>query len=65
MYLTTQDDMLQDSGQAGAEIEITSSMVEAGLDAFLDYDPSSDSLAPVLREAFVAMMRAGREDTAS
>ena len=33
MPLTTQDDMLQDSGQAGAQIkiEITPAMVEAGV----------------------------------
>ena len=38
MPLTTQDDMLQDSGQAGAEIEITPAMIEAGVDVFSEWD---------------------------
>lgn len=33
MSLTTQDDMLQDSGQAGAT-QITPVMIEAGVDAY-------------------------------
>lgn len=47
------------STQCLHEIEITPEMIEAGLDEFADYDSDVDCLGPVLRAAFLAMMRVG------
>lgn len=45
-------------------IEITPAMIEAGIEAFADYDSATDSLVPFLREAFVEMILAGRWQSA-
>jgi len=52
---------IESGDRPALETEITEGMVEAGIEVFADYDPSVDSLGPVLREAFGAMMRVGRE----
>lgn len=41
------------------EIEITPEMIEAGIDAFSDYDLDLGELGAALRAAFGAMIRAG------
>lgn len=47
-----------------AEVEVTPAMIEAGVSAFGDYDPGFDPLGPILRDVFVAMIRAGRDNEA-
>ncbi len=59
MSLTTQDAMIDDSGQAGAQIEVTRDMIEAALDAFSDYDLSVDSLEAAFISGLNAMIRSG------
>lgn len=47
--------MKYDSGQAGAEIEVTKEMEEAGKDIYYDLDPEEMGLSEVVVRLFRAM----------
>ena len=50
--------MLSQNGQAGAEIEVTPAMVEAGVLMFCEYDPDGPSrtVRQVVQAIYLAMM---------
>lgn len=54
MPLTTQDAMLDDSGQGGAEIEVTPAMIEAGLSSYWLSAMEDEPLA-LVREVYISM----------
>lgn len=58
MPLTTQDVMLQDSRQAGAQIEITPAMIEAGAFALADFDRDSETVSDGAQRIFRVMVMA-------
>lgn len=57
IYLTKQNQVTSPEGQAG--IEITEEMIEAGINAFCEYDPEIGELGQALSAAFLAMIGAG------
>ena len=65
MSLTTQSDVLKQAGQAGAQIEITAAMIEAGVAAWHDWDQTDDCWPEnLVKTVFRAMIlgQYGRSD---
>lgn len=59
IYLTERSAMTDDStGQAGAEIEITPAMIEAGVAVLWRYNPNDDVASDAVREIIDTVFRA-------